>query len=201
MTLDEMLNRDRQHASAWAAAALADEDAVILDTETTGLGDYDQVIEVAVIDIHGNTLLNTLCRHNLERVPQAASAIHGITDETLATAPAFPEIYEELKRILQRASRVIVYNAAYDARMLRQTMNAWGLSLFDAAPFDCAMMVYAAWRGVWSEYHGSYRWVKLTIAAGNFGIEIDGAHRALDDTQMALEVIRGMVKAEAVQDG
>lgn len=192
MDLNEMLNRDRQLAIDWAAAALADEAAVILDTETTGLGDFDQVIEVSVIDIHGNILLNTLCRHNLERVPQAASQVHGITDEVLATAPTFAEIYEELKRILQRASRVIVYNAAYDARMIEQTMNGWQLSNFESAPFDCAMLAYAAFAGEWNDYYGNYRWQRLTSAVSRLGADTNGAHRALDDARMALAVIRGM---------
>lgn len=197
MNLNEMFQRDKEQAAAWAAAALADERAVILDTETTGLGDADQVIEVAVIDIHGNVLLDTLCRHCLPGpIPPDASRVHGITDEMIKTAPVFPEIYGDLKAILQRASRVIVYNAAYDARLIEQTMSAWGLENFESAPFDCAMLSYAAFWGEYNEYHNSYRWQRLATAAARFGAETNGAHRALDDARMALEVIRGM----AVQD-
>lgn len=202
MNLEEMFRRDREAAATWAAAALADEAAVILDTETTGLGEGDQVIEVSVIDIHGNILLNSLCRHCLVgSIPQDASRIHGITDEVLATAPTFAEIYEDLKRILQRASRVIVYNAEYDARLLDQTIRAWGLLDLDVAYFDCAMLPYAAFAGEYSEYHRSYRWVKLTVAARSFGIDTNSAHRALDDAQMTLAVIRGMAGNGAGQDG
>jgi DNA polymerase-3 subunit epsilon len=186
----------RRKAMAWAAAALADEQAVILDTETTGLGEASQVIEVSVIDIHGNVLFDSLCRHCLiGQIPPAASRVHGITDEMLATAPTFPEIYEELKRVLQRASRVIVYNAEYDARLLDQTRQAWGLPEFEVIRFDCAMLPYAAFYGEYNDYHGNYRWQRLTAAAAAFGAETDGAHRALDDARMALEVIRGMAKA------
>jgi DNA polymerase-3 subunit epsilon len=202
MDLNEMFKQDKQAAIAWAAAALADEGAVILDTETTGLGEASQVIEVSVIDIHGGVLLDSLCRHCLlGSIPPDASRVHGITDEMLATAPAFPEIYEELKRILQRASRVIVYNAEYDARLLDQTRQAWGLPDFDVASFDCAMLPYAAFYGEWNDYRGNYKWVKLTTAAARFGIRPKNAHRALDDASMALMVIRGMAKAAvAVRD-
>lgn len=200
MDLEEMFKRDREAAVTWAAGVLADESAVILDTETTGLGEASQVIEIAVIDIHGGVLLDSLCRHCLVgQIPPDASRIHGITDEMLANAPTFPEIYEDLRHILQRASRVIVYNALYDFRLLEQTRQAWGLPAFEVARFDCAMLAYAAFYGAYNEYHSSYRWVKLTVAAGNFGIDTNGAHRALDDARMTLQVIRGMAR-EAVQD-
>ena len=48
-------------ASATARAWL-DADPLILDTETTGLGDDAEVIEVSVIDAHGQVLLDTLVR-------------------------------------------------------------------------------------------------------------------------------------------
>jgi DNA polymerase-3 subunit epsilon len=202
MNLNEMFKRDKEQAIAWAAAALADEGAVILDTETTGLGEASQVIEVSVIDIHGGVLLDSLCRHCLlGKIPADASRVHGITDEMLATAPAFPEVWDKLRPILYHASRVIVYNAEYDARLLDQTRQAWGLPEVEPLVFDCAMLPYAAFVGEWNDYHGNYRWQRLTTAAARFGAETNGAHRALDDARMALEVIRGMAKAAvAVRD-
>ena len=35
---------------------------VFLDTETTGLGRYDEIVEVAVVDLDGSVLINTLVR-------------------------------------------------------------------------------------------------------------------------------------------
>lgn len=34
-------------------------DYVILDTETTGLGENDIIIQIAIIDLHENDLINT----------------------------------------------------------------------------------------------------------------------------------------------
>ena len=46
------------------------------------------------------------------------------------------------------------------------------------------------------EYKGTYRWQKLTNAAAQQGVVIDGkAHRALADVQMTLGVIKAMAKS------
>ena len=69
-----------RQARAWLAA-----NALILDTETTGLGDDAEVVELAVIDCAGAVLLDTLVRPS-GPVPAEAAAIHGITDAMAANA-------------------------------------------------------------------------------------------------------------------
>ena len=76
-----------RQARAWLAA-----NALILDTETTGLGDDAEVVELAVIDCAGAVLLDTLVRPS-GPVPAEAAAIHGITDAMLAGAPTWSEIH------------------------------------------------------------------------------------------------------------
>jgi DNA polymerase III epsilon subunit-like protein len=67
----------RAEAIAWAQAALVDNRAVILDTETTGLDNQAQVIEIAVIDLVGITLFDTLIRPTIP-VSSEATAVHGL---------------------------------------------------------------------------------------------------------------------------
>ena len=38
------------------------EDYVILDTETTGLGDSDVIIQISIIDLDGNVLMDSLIK-------------------------------------------------------------------------------------------------------------------------------------------
>ncbi|MNI49366.1 hypothetical protein D3C73_1039750 [compost metagenome] len=55
------------------------------------------------------------------------------------------------------------------------------------------MLAYAEFYGDWNEYKNSYRWKKLSDAAAQQRVVIDGqAHRALSDVQMTLGVIRAM---------
>ena len=72
--------------------AWLDANALILDTETTGLDDDAEVVELAVIDCAGTVLLDTLVRPS-GPVPAEAAAIHGITDAMLADAPTWSEIH------------------------------------------------------------------------------------------------------------
>lgn len=77
----------KQHAAELARFWLHD-NAVIIDTETTGLTDTDEIVEISVINCHGTTLLDTLIRPSSEINP-AAQAVHGITLAETADAPTF----------------------------------------------------------------------------------------------------------------
>jgi DNA polymerase-3 subunit epsilon len=57
--------------------------ALILDTETTGLDGDAEVVELAVIDCAGSVPLDILVRP-IGPIPVEAAAIHGITDAMLA---------------------------------------------------------------------------------------------------------------------
>src|SRR5579862_3701990 len=86
-----MLADDHAAASRWAAEVLADPAAVVLDTETTGLGE-DYIVEIAVLDTAGRTLLDTLVNAQVP-IPAEASAIHGIEDQDVAGSPVFAGIW------------------------------------------------------------------------------------------------------------
>jgi hypothetical protein len=120
VVLATMLDRDRAEASAWAAGVLADPGVVLLDTETTGLS-YPRLVEIGVLDINGETLLDTLVNPG-SPIPPEATAIHGITDQDVADAPGFGELLPELTRILQ-GRRVVICNAAFDTRVLATELD------------------------------------------------------------------------------
>lgn len=172
-----MLEEAKAEASEWARGVLADPAAVILDTETTGL--EGEIVEISIITVEGKTLLDTLIKPK-EPIPADAIAIHGIDNEAVKNAPTFTEIYPEIKRIVEAASRVVIYNASFDEGRLRS--DCWGNDL-DTLRFksECAMHTYAAWYGDYSTYHGSFRWQRLT-----------GGHRALGDCLACLERIKRM---------
>jgi DNA polymerase-3 subunit epsilon len=70
---------------------------LILDTETTGLSDKDIIIQVAVIDLDGNTLIDTLVKPTKRKsIPRDASDIHGIKFKYLRGAPHFVDVLHDL---------------------------------------------------------------------------------------------------------
>ncbi len=85
----------RLEAITWAATVVADPRAVFLDTETTGLGPDAEVIDVAVIDVLGRVLLDTLV-HPRGHIPPDASRIHGIYAHHVAGAPSWGEVQPRL---------------------------------------------------------------------------------------------------------
>ena len=71
---------------------------VFLDTETTGLDDTAEVIEIAIVDAAGAVIFESYCRPTVP-VDPGAQAVHGIGPEKLATAPAWPEITLRVSRL------------------------------------------------------------------------------------------------------
>ena len=188
-----------RQARAWLAA-----NALILDTETTGLGDDAEVVELAVIDCAGAVLLDTLVRPS-GPVPAEAAAIHGITDAMLAGAPTWSEIHARFCGLVE-GRQVVIYSREFDARVITQTARRYGLPApqgfdlaLDGSAVHCAMQAYAEFRGEWSAEKGQYRWQKLSAAAAQQGVTVTNAHRALGDCLMTLGVVRAMASAGNAQ--
>ena len=98
---------------------------VFLDTETTGIGLSDVVIEVAVVDSNGEMLFNGLI--NPERpIPDESSKVHGITDEMVKDAPTMRQIWPEIEAVLKNRA-IGIYNAEFDMRLLKQSVLLAGL--------------------------------------------------------------------------
>lgn len=179
----------RESAVRWARQWQARDDWVVLDTETTGLGPDAEVIEVAVLDARGAPLLDSLVRP-LGPLPAEATRIHGITSADVATAPLFPVVAAALARLLVGRT-ALIYNAAYDTRLLRQSAARHGLRL-PAFVAECIMLGYARFWG--QPGRDGYRWQRLEVACARHGIAA-GAHRARDDCRAAHALLRFMASA------
>lgn len=161
---------------------------LFLDTETTGLGPGDQIVDIAVVDSDGSTILNTLIKPTIG-IANGAAIAHGITDEMVSSAPTFDVLWPFLATLM-RGRTVITYNARFDFRMMIQSGCAWSVdqivSMIDDIDQCCAMTLYAGFWGEYDAYHDSYRWQRLETAARQCGLAFTGsAHRALADAQMA----------------
>lgn len=168
-------------------------DYVVLDTETTGIDRGSEIVSIAVIASDARPLLNTLV-HPTKPIPAEATKIHGITNEAVKNVLPFPA---ELLQELLTGRNVIVYNANYDIGMLYNSTRLAGFTQIEwrnIASWHCAMETFAEIYGEWDDYHGNYRWQKLVFAAGHYGIPTDGAHGALADCLMTLQVCKKMAE-------
>ena len=172
----------RHKAIVWAQEILADDSAVILDTETTGLKSTAEIVEIAIINTQGDPVLDTLIKPK-GKIPIDAYEIHGIGSITVKNASIWPDIDEQVIDIIRHASRVVIYNAGYDTRLIRQTRKLYNLPPLDIPPhhYQCAMKRYAEFYGDWRNPRG-FRWQPLP----------GGNHRALGDCLATLNVIKSM---------
>ena len=199
-----MADPARREAISRQARAWLEANALILDTETTGLGDDAEVVELALVDCAGAVLLDTLVRPS-GPVPAEAAAIHGITDAMLAEAPTWSEVHDRFCDLVE-GRQVVIYSREFDTRVITQTARRYGLPApqgfdlaLDGSAVHCAMQAYAEFRGEWSAEKGQYRWQKLSAAAAQQGVTVTNAHRALGDCLMTLGVVRAMASTGNAQ--
>lgn len=170
----------------WARGVLGDPQVIVLDTASTGL-DYDaEIVEIALLDVQGRTLLDTLVKPR-GKIPPRASALHGVLDRHVALAPTWPQVHEQVARLLRDASRVVAYDADFERRMLRQTRELYGLPALRDEPlrFQCAMQAHAGFCGQWSYARDAF--VRQPL--------VGGTGRALGNCRATLELIRRMSAA------
>ena len=141
-------------------------ETVYLDTETTGVSDDDEIVELTIIDDYGEPLINTLVKPRYHTSWPDAQRVHGIAPIDLRHAPTQSQISDDIRKVV-KGKRVVIYNAPYDSQYLPE--------LEEAAEVRCAMREFA-------EYNKS-KWINLGNATKIVGYEWEGAHRALADTK------------------
>lgn len=170
-----------------AQEILSSDDTILLDTETTGITDVSEVIEVAAIRAKtGEILIDTLVKPSAPYVFE--DTVHTITWEDLQTSPTIHT--SGLSEILS-ASRVVAYNAQFDYRLLRQSYELMGEKI-PSPGFNCAMLIYAAYRSAPGK---AYRWIKLADAITYEGIDFIQEHRALSDIIMTRKILTIVAEA------
>ena len=157
-------------------------DVLIVDVETTGLSNQDEVIEIAVMNTQGDTLFDSLVFPKNE-VSSVASAIHGLTRALLRKkgAPPWRKVHKEVVGLLDEAQCVLAWNAPFDKRLLKNTARKYRKKWPDLP-----------WRDLLRDYRKLRPDVsaKLCDAASREGVASERKHRARDDCKTALEVMR-----------
>ncbi|MBX9840628.1 MAG: CBS domain-containing protein [Xanthobacteraceae bacterium] len=106
------------------ATALAAVDAVVVDTETTGLDAAKAwIVEIAAMRIAGGRLDAPPLFRNLidpgEPIPKAAVAVHGIDDAAVAGAPRFHAVASDIAAVLA-APVLIGHSLGFDLAVLKR---------------------------------------------------------------------------------
>jgi len=175
---DDCLERQTEEADMDNARYIPDPwdgPTVYLDTETTGLNWDAAIVEIAIVDDSGKTLLNNKVNPGFP-IPRDATAIHGITNDMVRLCPTLKQLTPRILKAVE-GKRVIIYNAAYDMRYIPQEANEV------IAKVECCMKRFASFYGEWHNYFKNFTWQNLGVATSVSGYEwIGDSHRALADT-------------------
>ncbi len=183
------LAEQRQEATDWARKLLSQPETwLILDTETTGLGEDAEIVQIAILNPATGDSFQTLVKPQ-NPIPLAATAIHGIKDEMVQNAPDFPTVYPHLVELLT-GKTIVIYNASFDTTVLDQTAILYGINIpiIPSKKIACAMEQYSQYIGEWSHYWKSFKWQRLPA----------GDHTALGDCLATLQIIKRMAQIDSV---
>lgn len=105
---------------------------IVLDTETTGLEAFqgDRLVEIGCVELIDRfpTGRTFHCYINPERgMPEAAFAVHGLSDEFLKDKPVFAEIADDFVDFIGDAT-LIIHNAVFDINFLNAELERIGRS-------------------------------------------------------------------------
>jgi DNA polymerase-3 subunit epsilon len=185
--------RARAEVGAWARARIADPRTLFLDTETTGLGSVAEIIDLAIVDVTGKVLVDTLIAP-INSIPPETTRVHGIVDADVIAAPLWIEVYPPVAELL-RDRPIVVYNAAFDRRMISGCCTAFGFSE-EEREWHCAMLQYARFAGVRSDHHrNKFRLHKLADALAFFDLP-GGSHRALSDAMACRNLVLALAELD-----
>lgn len=157
---------------SWTSSANKD-NYLILDTETTGLDDDDEIVDIAIIDMNGNVLLNTLIKPS-KQISEEAAAVNHIKDSELINAPTITDVINDIDRIVS-GKTILSYNADFDSRVLNQSLAKHNLKR--SYSWDCVMFNQM-------EILNSDRYISLQNSIG-----YKQGHRALSDCKAVLHLI------------
>lgn len=168
-----------------ASSLLHSRTFVILDTETTGLYPEggDEVVELAAEKLVRGEVVETF--HALLRptrpVPPDAIAVHGLTDEYLRQyGQGHDEVFPRLAAFIVGAVLVGHNIRRFDMPFIAAHFQALGLKMPNNELCDTLELA--------REYLTLPNY-KLGTVAANFGISINGAHRAAVDVSITRQVL------------
>ncbi|MFF8828075.1 exonuclease domain-containing protein [Streptomyces sp. NPDC015131] len=173
------------------------ETLVGFDLETTGTEPLEaRIVTAAVVEVRGGRVVarrDWLADPGI-RIPAQATAIHGISSERAATeGRPVREVADEVAGVLAghwaRGVPVVAYNAAFDLTLLTAELRRHGLpdlgERLGGAPVGPVVDPYTIDRAV-DRYRRGKR--NLEAVCAEYGVRLDGAHRADADALAAVLV-------------
>jgi len=176
-------------ATARNSAPLIALDAVVMDTETTGLDPAKaRVIEIGAVRIVAGRIdekasLRLLVRPDIA-IPPVATAIHGIDDARVAAAPSFAEVWPQFQEFVGGRA-IIGHSIGFDLAVLRRECERAGIEFHRPRTLDTRLLAQVA--------EPALAGYALESLSAWLGVEIEGRHSALGDAITTARIFRALV--------
>ena len=164
-------------------------DAVVIDTETTGLDPRKaRVVEIAGVRLVAGRLARSAPFwrrvHPGEPIPAAAIRIHGIDDAAVADASRFVAVWPEFLAHIGDAV-LVGHTLGFDLAVLKRECERIGASWVQPTVLDTRLLAAVAEPDL-ADY-------TLESLAAWLGIEITGRHSALGDATTTAQIFCALV--------
>lgn len=181
MLFDAHISEEKEKAIQKFKKWYEDKQLLILDVETTGVDEYDQIVEIGIKDKLGNTLFHSLVKPTCGLSPGAVNA-HGITKQMLENAPLTQEISKKLSELL-KGKTLIIFNKGFLYPIIHNSFKNTELNTTELQ-FECLRREYR--RYIEWPYEFESRFTIQNI------LERDTARRALEDCSDIIEILNGI---------
>ena len=159
----------------------------VLDLETTGLSaKTEKITEIGIMTIKDGKVIEEFSEFvNPEKpIPQRVQEITNITDDMVKDAPKIEELFPKILEFI-KGTVLVAHNATFDIGFLKTIARNLGYE-FDYTYVDTLPLA----RKLYPELKKH----KLGKIADHLKIKVEVAHRALDDVDTTVKVLREMMK-------
>ena len=164
-----------------------DNEYIVLDIETTGLSfRTEKITEIGAVRVKDGEIVDTFeCFVNPKvPIPQRIVEITGITDEMVKDADTIDIVMPKFLEFIGNL-KLIAHNADFDIGFLKYNAESLGLKM-DNDYIDSLKLS--------RQLYPEFKKHKLGILADKFGINVENAHRALDDVKTLVKVFKKLLE-------
>ncbi|RME56713.1 transposase [Candidatus Parcubacteria bacterium] len=154
---------------------------VALDVETSN-PDLASICQIGIVTFANGVIVDTWqSLVNPEDYFDGMNVyIHGITEEKVANAPTFQQIYSDLKRLVE--NKITVIHTPFDKLAISRAIEKYNLPPINCTWLDTARVVRRAWEEFRTRGYG------LSNVARELNISFEH-HNAVEDARAAGEVL------------
>ena len=164
----------------------------VFDVETTGMSPVnDRIVQIAAVRIdRDGTISRWASFINPGRtIPAGVVAVHHISDEMVASAPAFARAGRDFLEFAKN-STLVAHNARFDLGFLQESLSRTGLPLWKGKTLDTLRLIKTT--------HPHLPSYKLQSLRAIFQLDSDDsmqAHRADADVEWTIQILAIALKS------